>query len=155
MAEAPINRRRWFQFRLRTLLILVSACAVLYWGYFLFWPWRSVYYQQVRFEQELKKIKVGTPYNEMLPPPWPTGLTQSWSGPWELWRFNLPKATYCILIQAEYTGNRPCKNVVVYRLAPPHPNTGITYASDFFAEIIANGNAPGYKYELIYSDPPK
>ena len=53
------DRRRWFQFRLRTLLVVVTLAAVASWGYWFGWPWWQNYQQQVRFEAAVRQLKTG------------------------------------------------------------------------------------------------
>ena len=52
---------RWRpQFRLRTLLALLTACAALVWVYAIGWPWWALHREQADFEESLKQLKAGT-----------------------------------------------------------------------------------------------
>jgi hypothetical protein len=57
--EATSHRRRWLRYSLRSLIIVVTAGAVLSWAYFFGWPWFWAYYEQVRFERAASQLKAG------------------------------------------------------------------------------------------------
>ncbi|HEY2881808.1 MAG TPA: hypothetical protein VGJ15_05230 [Pirellulales bacterium] len=60
MDQPPaINRRRWFKFSLRTLLLVVLACAIGTWFYLTAWPWIRAQLEQSKFEQAARQLKVG------------------------------------------------------------------------------------------------
>jgi hypothetical protein len=59
MSDTPVKRRRWFQFRLRTLLVVVTVAAVASWGYWMAWPWLYSYLERRRFELAASQIKAG------------------------------------------------------------------------------------------------
>ena len=58
MNDAPVNRRRWFRFRLRTLLVVVTVAAVGSWGYWVAWPWWQAYREQTLFEAAIQHLKL-------------------------------------------------------------------------------------------------
>src|SRR5262245_14361142 len=75
MSTAPRQTRR-LRFSLRTLLLLVAACAVGTWIYLTGLPWL----QQIRFERAVRQLKVGcTVYDahSILPPT--KGVTTTFS----------------------------------------------------------------------------
>ena len=57
--QAAANRRRLFQFRLRTLLAVVTVAAVSSWGYWVGWPSWQAFQMRKKFESNVRSFKVG------------------------------------------------------------------------------------------------
>src|SRR5262245_59949266 len=48
------------QYRLRTLLAVVTASAILSWAYLYAWPSWQLHQEQSQFEHDVKQLKAGT-----------------------------------------------------------------------------------------------
>jgi hypothetical protein len=129
MSMAHSDARRRLRFSLRTLLLLVAACAVATWVYVIGWPWL----EQVRFERAVRQLKVGcTAYDacSVLPPT--RGVTTTFSANARdqlagLSRYPLSKNVYFIHYEyrEDYAGSLmkcPSLSVAVFRL--PHAPAG-------------------------------
>jgi hypothetical protein len=133
--EVTANRRRWLRFSLRSLMIVVTAGAVLSWGYFFGWPWFSAYYEQVRFERAASQLKAGdstftvmgafTAAGLLAPKKIaPTSYTSTERGTqFGLSQFVLKNAVYFVYLEypKDYSGgllSAPSVRVEVFRLPP-------------------------------------
>jgi hypothetical protein len=134
MNNAPSEHRRWFQFRLRTLLVVVTLAAVASWGYWVGRPWWQNYQQQVRFEAAVRQLKTGmTPdaAEALLPVKDDYFLIMQWqSGGMKeaMGRHVLNNSVYCVLYKFDRVADRttPCVSVLVFRL--PHVPRGMAQA---------------------------
>jgi hypothetical protein len=130
MSEAPTNRRRWFQFRMRTLLVFVLVGGVLCWGYWIGWPWWVAYRQRSAFESAVKLLKAGGAISTVSRRLSPSGdIPIAFPPPkqgheFAMSSFELPGATYCVLFTLEHeteTVSFTCTQLKVYRLPPMPP----------------------------------
>jgi hypothetical protein len=164
------------QFRLRTLLIALTACAALVWALAIGWPRWSLYREQADFEQSLQQLQAGTTpkagsnlvryktcYTRMMA----TGNTSA-GEPVVFSVYSWPNACYCIcyVLANPSSGDftvRPTSRIEVYRLppAPPdnkspkisggHPTTN--YVWDSQAKMFGSGqDSSDERAVLIYSD---
>jgi hypothetical protein len=158
-------KRRWFRFSLRTLLIVVAAAAMASWGYWVGWPWWSLHREQMFFETEVQKLKVGkAQLYQVLPDEQNARRTYS-----RLREYNAsmdtylwPNAAYYIIQHYDYEGTdgwdavaSKIDRIEVFRL-PASPRTDLHDQSheEFFRMICSDRkNTKGFQYELIYSDP--
>jgi hypothetical protein len=167
---ANSNRRRWFRFSLRSLIIFVTAGAALSWAYFFGWPWFSAYYEQVRFERAAKQLKVGdstfsvmgafTAAGLLAPKKMaPTSYTSTESHTlFGLSQFVLKNAVYFVYLEypKDYSGgllSAPSVRVEVFRLPPVPPE----YQAQRKLVDKGNGNRteppkPGEAPEKAYGD---
>jgi hypothetical protein len=140
------------RFSLRTLLIFVAVFAVASWGYFIGWPW----YQQLRFETTVRQLKVGMPEvraYELLafkfPPDAGVGNAIDIKRDGTVIRRFWPNVTYYLyLVNTRY--KHKLLQIELYKLPP------MSFVDTKFLNFL-NGDRktnPGFKYELIYSDPP-
>jgi hypothetical protein len=166
MSNSSATRRRWFQFRLRTLLAMIAVVAIICWGYWIGWPW----WEQHRFESALCNLKAGVTQ-------WQVAQIRNEGKTFFLSNdhFNTtittiprPNGLYCVypIFNGDWKGaiiNRPCAKVKVFRLThlPPFNsavgNREADLVSDFlqFLSDPKSDNPFPYKYELIYTDPPE
>jgi len=178
MTEAK-PKRRWFQFSLRALLVLVSIVAIGSWAYWVAWPWWQAYREQAQFEAAVRQLKISG-FNPASMDRLPKQTSDSQVGTGDA-KFNYivgkyvrANASYCIVFTDHWPTEprtfQPIK-IAAYRLqhAPidyrPYrdhdvPNTGrlreIKHVEDF-ADFILGDPEDGrhFEYELIYSDPPE
>jgi len=180
------------RFSLRTLLLVITAAAVLCWGYWVAWPSWLVYREQCQFEATFKQLHVGCTTEDMLALPLSevrAGVrAMEYFGRDRAWRWFMrrwPNAVYVgvFLGESSMMSQRvPFKSVALYRLSPVPKGyqplsawmrkawprftaedianlkaeyASRVYAQDFLDFIIDDPNHnPGFKYELIYADPP-
>jgi hypothetical protein len=181
MSDQPTTRRRWFQFRLRTLLIFVTASAIFSAIYFIVWPKWQLYCEQADFEESVKQLKIGVSEigaRTFLRCKTATrmGMSAGSTAAGEPIVFNVfgwKNACYCVcyVMPRSALGKdllaAPCIRLEVYRL-PPAPqdyhsehvssDAGplFAYIFDFEQTTFVNPqSASDIKRELIYSDPPK
>jgi len=155
------------RFSLRTLLMLVTLCAVACWAYWIGWPWWLLYQEQSRLLAAARTLKPGTAWYVHLPNGTSRGCQLS-IGEFpnnQLDMFSWPNVTYYILYEHE---NGPdgtiakYKKIEVFKAPPPPPESKKwtlgdygDYAREFFLMIGGDRkHNPGFKYELIYADPP-
>jgi len=176
-----------FRFSLRTLLILVTLCAVACWAYWIGWPWWQIQREQARFVASVKNLKAGVTYSH---PPW--NMVESGSHckviatdvavandavpPSSARIYIWPNAVYLIRCIAEDwksggvppqvgAARSPCIKIEVFKSFPPPPDYRSKWGADYSAKygcesdlaaIVMEGkpNDNGFKYELIYADPP-
>ncbi len=165
------------QFRLRSLLISVTVCAVLAWVGVVGWPWWQLYREQAVFEESLKQLRAGTtqrsggrlvrhetPFTKSMGGgSTPTGeyvLSSVYS--WE-------NACYCIcyVLSRQPAGDPlriPTSRIEVYRLPPVPPNyespnlaggfPATNYVRDSLPKMFGGRQGKsGEEVVLIYSDP--
>lgn len=164
------------QFRLRTLLVLLTVCAALVWAVAIGWPRWSLYREQADFEQSLQQLTAGisqdagsnlvryeTCYVRMMA----TGNTPN-GEPVVFSVYSWPNACYCIcyvLARRPYgdiTGI-PTRRIEVYRLPPApldykspnvtggHPTTN--YVWDAQAKMFGHSDdGSNESAVLVYSD---
>lgn len=165
------------QFRLRTLLALLTACAALVWVYAIGWPWWALHREQADFEESLKLLKAGTTqdagsnlvrYKTCFVRMMATGSTPA-GEPVVFSVYSWNNACYCIcyVLASRPSGNNinnlPTRRVEVYRLppAPPdykspnltggHPTTN--YVWDSQAKMFGKEKyGSGEQAVLIYAD---
>ena len=128
MIHASTFRRR-LRFSLRTLLVLVAACAVGTWFYLTGWPWLVSCWEQYRLERAVRQLKVGTTtYDEwMLLPEGPRRGTEYTANSDRILtgttRYFLKNAVYFVHLrypQGFQGGMMQCRStsVEVFRLPP-------------------------------------
>jgi len=151
MSLAPTQIRRRLRFSLRTLLLLVAACAVGTWIYLTGWPWLAAYWQQVRFERAVRQLKVGATTYFVL-----TNLPKAENG-WTDYtansdrlltgttRYGLVNAVY--FVHLTYPQNHqggmlecPCTSVEVFRLPPVPP--GYTAKRKMYGDPLRDHTSP-------------
>jgi hypothetical protein len=112
------SRRRWIQFNLRTLLGLVTAFAVLFWGYWVLLPLWNEYRERRAFEQAVVKLKAGATLSDL----WK--LTSS-SPPGEVTVRVGTNATgdATALMSYQFGSNRYC----FFLIQPPNPSISQDY----------------------------
>jgi hypothetical protein len=166
------------RFSLRTLLVLVTICAVASWVYWIGWPWWRDHRQQSRFVDAARQLKVGMMAGESehlrdFESKFAAGvrldIDQNIEG--GLICHYWPDTAYCFYwVQAkqDFHGwplNPPMQRIELYRLPPvprgyrstwlPATNPTLDYEFDFLRFLNGDrNNNPGFKYELIYADPP-
>ena len=148
------DRRRWFQFRLRTLLVVVTLAAVASWGYWFAWPRLYSYLERRRFELAASRLKAGvsekdvtTALAEFQPASRPLEVSDLNANHIRLARFDLSLTSYVIWLRYPgivYDGSSSTE-IRVYRV-PWH------YRGSLIDELQGNQNPD---HEPIYSDPPK
>ena len=179
MNNAPSDHRRWFQFRLRTLMISVTLAAVASWGYWIVWPWWQLRHEQAVFEESVHRLKSGQSSlsadkllqsKTCLRIGGAAGNTSS-GEPIVFSAFAWKNACYCIYYILPTNANGDIlgtafNRVEVYRL-PPVPNgykSSSWVGADSLPSYVWDSqkiifNTPSAKidplYKLIYSDPPK
>src|SRR5262249_52776819 len=127
------TRRRRLRFSLRTLLLLVAACAVATWFHLTGWPWLVACWQQVRFERAIRQLKVGaTTYFERTSLPQAGHVTTTYTAddfgtPTGTTRYSLTNAVYFVHLRypRDYQGGMfqcASTNVEVFRLPPVPPS---------------------------------
>jgi len=182
MNEKTAKRRRWFQFRLRTLFVLVAVGALLCWGYWIGWPWFVSYREQLMWMDSAVQVRAGMTFREAV-----EKSGEAKTGHYSDSRFNYglpyrqanfldwPGVEYCICYTRDLTWgpDLPLERIEIFRLSLPvawyahfhkksrGPEDSVRYAPaadhEAFADFVFGDrkNDPGFKYELIYSDPPR
>jgi hypothetical protein len=171
MIDVPTTRRRWFQFRLRTLLALVTFAAVASWAYWIGWPWWLLHKEQARFLESVTNLKAGVLWKDVN-----LNCKTCGGGQFAIPEFRnktivmncWPNVTYCVLIEVESAAdgiNETCTKIELFRLPPLSLDEHVPgnsrspkyeYLRSFFLMIGGDRkDSGGFQYELIYSDPPK
>jgi hypothetical protein len=160
-ADPPKRKRRWYQFSLRTLLIVVGFAAVASWSNWIGWPWFKAFLEQHRFETAVKQLRAGDSVNSELALKLNAGANPSLGYDQQgnltgLSHYFLTNAAYFIVYRfPKGTGNffqRPCSSVQVYRL-PPVPVDYLKHRevhSMFYPDRNSEGLLPPETTERAY-----
>jgi hypothetical protein len=173
---AESRKRPWFQFRLRSLFVAAAVVALLAWMVWHGWPaWKS-HREQVRFEKEVRQLKVGATFDDA----WKQLESHTYTissfrkvngKSLNMVRYDWPNSVYFIyFVHAPHprnsgSNNIPCASIEVYRLpalANDPARIQREYRSDDrslryvrFLEFLASDRQGGeeFQHELIYADP--
>ena len=170
MEELRSNRRRRFQFRLRSLFTIIGICAVVCWAYWTGWPSLRAHFEQSHFALAAKRLKPGMTQDEIESQLVSEGLncsdvpTTEWVGDWGFFRrdgrwfgvlgYDFKSATFYVRYAYPRNAERPrgpVELVEIYRTGPTMPHYSDRQRLAWGKET----DTGGLKFELIYADPPE
>jgi hypothetical protein len=132
MIDRPTNPRRWFQFRLRTLIVFTAICAVACWAVIDGVPWFQEYRRRAEFERIACQLQARGTSDTVRQNFYPLSFVSGSLGDdpqgdaIEIIRYNFKAATYFIVQRSSGSWHRSTAihftRIEVFRVAPEPKN---------------------------------